>query len=157
MSTPTFITSAAEQSRKTAPILTGLYPLIGRGLFALPFFLGSPFQYPVSPGSPPWQIPLVHAAKIILILLSGCVLSGLKARQSAAGIMMILFVLGIGCPVQNVGLLGGAMMIGHYGSGPYSLDRPLAKWVGEWLDSFFRIRYSDINEWRAGQRPKGKK
>ena len=148
------VTYQAEESHRMAPKLSGLYPVIGRVFFTLPFFLGTPLQYNISQTSPHWQIQLFHAAKIVLLLLSACVLLGLKARRSAAVITVILVVMSLICPSfrafdEPMVLLGGAMMIGYFGSGPYSLDRQLAKWVGAWLGSLFRIRYSDIIEWRA--------
>ena len=161
------VTHSAERGHKMGPKLTGLYPVMGRVFFTLPFFLGTPLQYNISQTSPHWQIELFHVAKIGLLLLSVCVLSGLKSRGSAVIITVILIALSLTSPsfrafedpmarqlqqrqlLQNAILLGGAMMIGYFGSGPYSLDRQLAKWVGAWLDSFFKVRYSDIIEWRT--------
>jgi hypothetical protein len=127
--------------------------LIGRVCFALPIFLGSAFQPDVSRDGPHWQGQLIQVVKIAVLVLSTFVLAGMRARKSAAVITVILVVgslMGQSFRFVDGPMLGGAMIIGYFGSGPYSLDRQLSRWVS----AFFHVRYSDIIEWRATQSSK---
>jgi putative oxidoreductase len=147
---------------RMTPKPTNLYPLIGRVCFTLPFLFGSVFR-PESPdGCAHWQLHLIQAFRLAVLLLSVCVLVGLRARRAAAIITVILIVGSLIDPptravdgfmvrqlqqsllLQYSSLVGGAMVIGYFGSGPYSLDRQLSRWVR----AFFHIRYTDIIEHR---------
>ena len=168
MPAPVSLTHSAEQRHWRTPKLTSLYPLVGRVCFTLPFFLGSAFQPDVSHDSPHWQGPLIQVARITVLVLSVFVLVGLRARKSAAVITVIVVVASLIGPsfrpvdgpmirqlqqsllLPYASLLAGAMLIGYFGSGPYSLDRQLSRWVR----AFFHVRYSDIIEWRASKSSK---
>jgi len=121
-------------------------PLAGRILFTVIFLFGAPGHftatyagYAAQAGVPPPGV-LVPIAGVIALAGALSVLLGYRAKQGAWLLVVFLIPVtlymhkfwGLTDPMmvqmqqahflKNVGLLGGALLIAYFGSGPLSLD-----------------------------------
>jgi putative oxidoreductase len=124
-----------------------LVPLIGRILFSLIFvmsglnhFSSQTIGYAASQGVPTANL-LVPISGVLAIVGSLSIILGFKARLGA--VLIILFLVPVSVMMhafwqktdpmarqmdmiqfmKNVSMLGGALMIAYFGSGPLSVDR----------------------------------
>ncbi len=142
VATPSLVSRSATRIQATTAVLVPL----ARALFSAIFLLAGPghfnpatIAYARSAGVP--FAPLLVPASGVLAFLSGLsVLLGFRARVGAAMIAAFLIPVTLAMhafwavkdPVmgqmqfvmfmKNVGLLGGALLVAHFGAGPYSLD-----------------------------------
>lgn len=130
-------------------ITTPLVP-VARALFAAIFLSAGPSHF--SPGTigyaraagVPFASFLVPAAGVLAFLGGASVLVGWRARLGALALVVFLVPVTLTMhafwaadpttrPLQfamfmkNLGLLGGALLIAHFGAGPYSLDARMAQ------------------------------
>ena len=129
-----------------APATTGFLVLVGRALFGLIFllsgprhFLGSTIAYAASQGVPLASIA-VPISGVLAVLGGLSILLGYHARVGAWLIAIFLIGVtpllhkfwGVSDPMmfqiqfvnfmKNLSMLGGALLIVHFGAGPWSLD-----------------------------------
>jgi putative oxidoreductase len=135
---------AARASRSGA--LSGFFVLLGRALFASIFLMAplSHFSAPTIAYAAQHGVPdaglIVPAAGVVAGLGGLSILLGLQARIGA--LLIILFLVPVSLtmhafwletnPVmagmqqamfmKNVAMLGGALLIAHFGAGPWSFD-----------------------------------
>ena len=139
------VTSSRSEVESTRTLTTALVPL-GRALFAAIFLMSGPshfnpgtIAYAKSAGVPLAEF-LVPAAGVLAFLGGLSVLLGWRARLGAA--MLVAFLVPVTLSMhafwavkdpmmaqiqlamfmKNLGLLGGALLVAHFGAGPYSLD-----------------------------------
>jgi putative oxidoreductase len=144
-STATYPRSTSTWTVSTAHAAMYLVPL-GRLLFAAIFLLAAPghfkqetIQYAASAGVPAANL-LVPASGILAFVGGALILLGWHARIGA--LLLIAFLLPVtltmhafwsvadpamhqlqqGMFMKNLGLMGGALLIAYFGSGPMSLD-----------------------------------
>ena len=138
--------SVSTHSLDHAPASTGLLVLLGRLFFALIFLVAGPrhfmsqtIAYAASQGAPLASI-LVPFSGLLAILGGLSILLGYRARVGAWLIAIFLIGVtpamhkfwGVTDPMafqiqfimfmKNVSMLGGALLIAHFGAGPWSLD-----------------------------------
>jgi hypothetical protein len=118
---------------------TALFFLLGRIIFSLVLYYG--LRLPPAAGN----AKAIHIATITFAILGAGITLGLKARFCAVLIAGITAILAIGTTsLWLLILFSGALFLSCFGSGAYSLDRFIGRVVGQWLDAFFRVRYTDI-------------
>lgn len=138
--------AVSTHSLDHAPSTTGLLVLLGRFFFALIFLLSGPrhfmsqtIAYAASQGAPAASI-LVPFSGLLAVLGGLSILLGYRARIGAWLIAIFLIGVtplmhkfwGVTDPMmfqmqfvmfmKNVSMLGGALLIAHFGAGPWSLD-----------------------------------
>lgn len=131
-----------------SPRIAAFFSLTARVLFSLVVFNRPPLRVPAPGHHAP--VLLLHVVGIVLFILAIGVLLGVKARFCAiisAGLLAITAWLDPS--VWPAVELSGALLIAFAGSGAFSLDRAFSRW----LDAFFRVRYTDIIDYRAQKHP----
>lgn len=140
------VATVTTHSLDHAPATTGVVVLLGRFFFALIFlmsgprhFLGATIAYAASQGVPLASIA-VPISGLLAVLGGLSILLGYRARIGAWLIAIFLIGVtplmhkfwGVNDPMvfqmqfvmfmKNVSMLGGALLIAHFGAGPWSLD-----------------------------------
>lgn len=139
-------TAVSSQSLEHAPSATGFLVLLGRLFFALIFVVAGPrhfmsqtIAYAASQGVPLASV-LVPFSGLLAVLGGLSILVGYRAR--IGGWLIAIFLVGVTPAMhkfwgvsdpmafqiqfimfmKNVSMLGGALLIAHFGAGPWSLD-----------------------------------
>ena len=146
MATATNALSHRSESQAVTTSLSGPVVFLGRLFFVLIFLMAGlthfskqVIGFAASQGVPMASL-LVPAAGVLALLGALSILSGYRARVGAW--LIVLFLIGVtplhkfwGIPdpmmqqlqmalfMKNVAMLGGALLITQFGSGPWSLDR----------------------------------
>ena len=146
MSAATTALSSSRSSATSAQSVTAPLVPLGRAFFAAIFLMAGPSHFnPATIGyaqsaGVPFAPFLVPASGVLAFLGGLSVLMGFRARVGAA--LLVAFLVPVTLSMhafwavkdpmmaqmqyamfmKNLGLLGGALLVAHFGGGPFSLD-----------------------------------